>query len=149
MVDAARLPATIRVSRVLLGDALVSERERLHDRMQQFFERIDLQLRQILRGADASGRFTRCARRRKAAAALLTAFVEGSDAAVLRSRFSQPSLSAWEVDWRCSATACSTRADAWLPVADRGQAISFTSAWRYGLLAYRRHLGPWQCSWPR
>ena len=86
------------ISRILLGDALVGERERLHDRVQQFFERLELQLRQILREAqirqDASLRTTP-----EAGAALLTAFVEGRMQQFLRSRFSEPSLSAWETDW--------------------------------------------------
>ena len=87
------------ITRVLLGDALVGERERLHERVQQFFERIDLQLRQILREAelrqDADLRATPAA-----AAALLTAFIEGRMQQFLRSRFTRSSLSAWEVDWQ-------------------------------------------------
>ena len=87
------------ITRVLLGDALVGERERLHERVQQFFERIDLQLRQILREAelrqDADLRATP-----EAAAALLTAFIEGRMQQFLRSRFTRSSLSAWEVDWQ-------------------------------------------------
>ena len=87
------------ITRVLLGDALVGERERLHERVQQFFERIDLQLRQILREAqlrqDTDLRISP-----EAAAALLTAFVEGRMQQFLRSRFGQTSLSAWEADWR-------------------------------------------------
>ena len=86
------------ITRILLGDALVGERERLHDRVQQFFERIDLQLRQILREAqlrqDTALRISP-----EAAAALLTAFVEGRMQQFLRSRFSQASLSAWDSDW--------------------------------------------------
>ena len=78
-----------------LSDA---ERERLHERVQQFFERIDLQLRQILREAqlrqDASLRTDP-----ETAAALLTAFVEGRMHQFLRSRFTEPSLAAWETDW--------------------------------------------------
>lgn len=87
------------ITRVLLGDALVGERERLHERVQQFFERIDLQLRQILREAqlrqDASLRTTP-----EAAAALLTAFVEGRMQQYLRSRFATTALSAWDADWQ-------------------------------------------------
>jgi TetR/AcrR family transcriptional regulator len=86
------------ITRVLLGDALVGERERLHERVQQFFERIHVQLRQILREAqlrqDASLRTTP-----EAAAGLLTAFVEGRMQQFLRSRFKEASLSGWEADW--------------------------------------------------
>lgn len=87
------------IARVLLGDALVGERERLHDRVQQFFERIDMQMRQILREAqlrqDANLRTTP-----EAGAALLTAFVEGRMHQFLRSRFERESLGAWDADWR-------------------------------------------------
>jgi TetR/AcrR family transcriptional regulator len=86
------------LTRVLLGDALVGERERLHDRVQQFFERIETQLRQILREAvlreDASLRATP-----EDAASLLTAYVEGRMQQFLRSRFASPSLDAWDADW--------------------------------------------------
>lgn len=87
------------ITRVLLGDALVGERERLHERVQQFFERLDLQLRQILREAtlrqDADLQTGA-----EPAAALLTAYVEGKMQQFLRSRFDRPSLAAWEADWQ-------------------------------------------------
>lgn len=86
------------ITRVLLGDALVGERERLHDRVQQFFERIDLQLRQVLREAalrqDAQLRVSP-----ESGAALLTAFVEGRMQQYVRSRFERSSLDAWDADW--------------------------------------------------
>jgi TetR/AcrR family transcriptional regulator len=86
------------ITRVLLGDALVGERERLHDRVQQFFERVDLQLRQVLREAalrqDDSLRTTP-----EAAAKLLTAFIEGRMQQFLRSRFQHATLDAWNDDW--------------------------------------------------
>jgi len=86
------------ITRVLLGGALVGERERLHDRVQQFFERIDVQLRQILREAQLR-KDARLRTSPEAAASLLTAFVEGRMQQFLRSRFSTPSLSSWETDW--------------------------------------------------
>lgn len=86
------------ITRILLGDALVGERERLHERVQQFFERIDLQLRQILRESalrkDAVLRVGP-----EAGAALMTAFVEGRMQQFVRSRFERPSIDAWESDW--------------------------------------------------
>lgn len=86
------------ITRVLLGDALVGERERLHDRVQQFFERVDLQLRQVLREASLR-EDDRLRTTPEAAARLLTAFVEGRMQQFLRSRFQAPSLDAWDVDW--------------------------------------------------
>jgi TetR/AcrR family transcriptional regulator len=86
------------ITRVLLGGALIGERERLHERVQQFFERIDLQLRQILREAQLR-QDVRLRCKPEDAAALLTAFVEGRMQQFLRSRFTQSSLSAWDADW--------------------------------------------------
>jgi TetR/AcrR family transcriptional regulator len=43
------------MTRVMVGDALVFEHERLSARMNQFFERVESQLRQCLRGAAESG----------------------------------------------------------------------------------------------
>lgn len=86
------------ITRVLLGDALVGERERLHERVQQFFERVELQLRQILREV-ALRQDARLRTSPEAGAALLTAFVVGRMHQFLRSRFAQPSLAAWEADW--------------------------------------------------
>jgi TetR/AcrR family transcriptional regulator len=41
------------MTRVMVGDALVFENERLHQRMNQFFDRIELSLRQVLRESEA------------------------------------------------------------------------------------------------
>lgn len=87
------------ITRVLLGDALVGERERLHDRVQQFFERIDLQLRQILREAQLR-EDAQLSTSPEHAAALLTGFVEGRMQQFLRSRFAHTTLSAWDEDWQ-------------------------------------------------
>jgi TetR/AcrR family transcriptional regulator len=47
------------MTRVMVGDALVFEHERLNARMNQFFERVESQLRQCLRGAaEAAGSTT-------------------------------------------------------------------------------------------
>ena len=40
------------MTRVMVGDALVFENERLHQRMNQFFDRIELSLRQVLRESE-------------------------------------------------------------------------------------------------
>jgi TetR/AcrR family transcriptional regulator len=40
------------MTRVMVGDALVFENDRLHQRMNQFFDRIELSLRQVLRESE-------------------------------------------------------------------------------------------------
>ena len=87
------------ITRVLLGDALVGERERLHERVQQFFERLDLQFRQLLREA-ALRDDARLLVSPEEAATLLTAFIEGRMHQFMRSRFTRPTLGAWDADWR-------------------------------------------------
>ena len=42
------------ITRIIIGDVLLGENERLHARVTQFFERIESQIRQILREANLS-----------------------------------------------------------------------------------------------
>lgn len=86
------------ITRVLLGDALVGERERLLERVQQFFERVESQLRQVLRESSLRND-VQLRVEAEAAAAMLTAFVEGRLHQFHRSRFSKPSLEGWDKDW--------------------------------------------------
>jgi TetR/AcrR family transcriptional regulator len=73
--------------RVMVGDALVLEHERLQQRMNQFFERIESTLRQCLRpAAGAAGSATPSADA-QVAASVLTAFVQGRLQRFARSGF--------------------------------------------------------------
>ncbi len=75
------------MTRVMVGDALVYENERLQQRMNQFFDKIESTLKQCLRGAseaDGSGTPTVDAQVR---AAMLTAFVVGRLQRFARSGF--------------------------------------------------------------
>ncbi len=93
---AARNPG---ITRVLLGDALVGETERLRDRVEQFFARIESQLKQILREtqlrADVASRLPP-----ELAANLVLAWVEGRMHQFLRSRFRVSPLVSWEPQWK-------------------------------------------------
>src|SRR5690606_3121788 len=72
--------------RLLSGDALAGETERLRDRMQQFFDRIEAQLKQILREAEMrEGKVP--VQTASAAANLLTALLEGRIRQYVRSEF--------------------------------------------------------------
>ncbi|MBX9716798.1 MAG: nucleoid occlusion factor SlmA [Burkholderiaceae bacterium] len=63
--------------RVMVGDALVFEQDRLVVRMNQFFDRIEAQLRQSLRGAgDAAGSLTASVDA-QVVSSLLTSFIVG------------------------------------------------------------------------
>jgi len=75
------------MARVMVGDALVFENERLLARMNQFFERFESQLRQSLRsGADAAGSDTPTVDA-NAQASVLTAFAVGRLQRFARSGF--------------------------------------------------------------
>lgn len=87
------------IARVLLGDALVGERDRLLERVQQFFERLELQLRQVLREA-ALRNDAQLHEEPEVAANQLMAFVEGRMQQFLRTRFQRQCLDTWDADWR-------------------------------------------------
>jgi TetR/AcrR family transcriptional regulator len=75
------------MTRVMVGDALVFEHERLLLRMNQFFDRIESQLRQSLRlAADAEGSATPTVDA-NAQASVLTAFAVGRLQRYARSGF--------------------------------------------------------------
>ncbi|OOZ37408.1 nucleoid occlusion factor SlmA [Solemya velesiana gill symbiont] len=86
------------ITRVLLGDALVGETERLHVRVEQFFSRLETQFRQILREArmrdesDSGGDA-------ETGAGLMLALVEGRMHQFLRTRFRVSPLDDWEGQW--------------------------------------------------
>jgi TetR/AcrR family transcriptional regulator len=73
--------------RVMVGDALVFENERLQQRMNQFFDKIESTLKQCLRdGAQATGSMTPTADA-QVQASVLTAFVVGRLQRFARSGF--------------------------------------------------------------
>ncbi len=75
------------MTRVMVGDALVFENERLLNRMNQFFDRLESQLRQALRGAaDEAGSVTPTVDA-NVHAAVLTAFAVGRLQRFARSGF--------------------------------------------------------------
>jgi TetR/AcrR family transcriptional regulator len=75
------------MTRVMVGDALVFEHDRLVARMNQFFDRIESQLRQSLRSAgDATGSLTASVDA-NAMASVLTSFVVGRLQRYARSGF--------------------------------------------------------------
>jgi len=75
------------MTRVMVGDALVFENERLVARMNQFFDRIESQLRQSLRGAAESNGSSTPTVDANAQASVLTGFVVGRLQRYARSGF--------------------------------------------------------------
>ena len=86
------------ITRVLLGEALVGEHERLRERVSQFFSRFETQLKQILREGEQVmeiGPHVNIA----AIANLLMAVVEGRMSQFCRSGFERSPMESWEQQW--------------------------------------------------
>jgi TetR/AcrR family transcriptional regulator len=83
----------------LLGDALVGETERLMVRVGQFFDRVETQLKQILREAEMRREIVLTADS-AVSANLMIGFVEGLMHQYLRSRFKVSPLQRWDEQWR-------------------------------------------------
>jgi TetR/AcrR family transcriptional regulator len=75
------------MTRVMVGDALVFEHDRLGARMNQFFDRIESQLRQSLRVAGDDARSLTASADANARASVLTAFAVGRLQRYARSGF--------------------------------------------------------------
>ena len=86
------------ITRVLLGDALVGENERLRVRVQQFFERIETQFRQVLREANLSNG-PRAVATIDATANQLMSFIEGRMSQYVRSNFQRRPTVHWDEQW--------------------------------------------------
>lgn len=74
------------ISRVLIGDALVGENERLRQRVSQFFDRLETQLKQVLREANLSGE-TRANETIDATANVMLTLIQGKICEYIRSSF--------------------------------------------------------------
>jgi len=81
------------MTRVLIGDALVNEDERLQARMNQLYDRIEASLRQALRIAQAAGAWPGDP---NAEAGVLVAFVLGRWQLFAKSGFKRPPQDNWD-----------------------------------------------------
>jgi TetR/AcrR family transcriptional regulator len=90
------------ISSILVGTALTGETERLRHRVNQFFERLETQFRQVLREreltiTEAGGRPV------NETANLLLTIIEGHLQQFVRSGFRQSPLVVWEKQWQLLA----------------------------------------------
>ena len=97
---AARNPG---LTRLLTGDALVGETERLRQRIGQFYERLETQLKQVLREGEMNGEIA-SDRPVQPIANLLVAIVEGKLNQFVRSGFKRLPLELWEDQWELVRT---------------------------------------------
>jgi TetR/AcrR family transcriptional regulator len=86
------------LSRILVGDALTGENDRLRLRVSQFYDRLETQLKQILREAESKNELP-VGHPSTAIANLLLALVEGRMNQFVRSGFRQSPLERWDQQW--------------------------------------------------
>ena len=86
------------MTRLLTGDALVGETENLRIRISRFYDRIESQLKQMLREAQIKESMKPSASP-AAVANLLMASVEGRLLQYVRSEFKKSPLENWDVQW--------------------------------------------------
>lgn len=86
------------ITRLLTGDALTGETERLRDRVMQLFERVETQIKQVLREAELREGL-RPNLPLAAAANLLMASAEGRITQFVRSQFRRKPTEHWAEQW--------------------------------------------------
>ena len=84
------------MARLLYGDVLVGETERLRKRVAQIYERIETQMKQILREAEVNENMHLPV---NDVVVLLLAVVEGSITRFVRSEFKSSPVAGWERQW--------------------------------------------------
>jgi TetR/AcrR family transcriptional regulator len=84
------------MARLLQGGVLTGETERLRVRISQLYDRIETQLRQILREGEAAGAPRLAVNE---TAQLLLAFIEGRIAQYVRSGFTVSPVEGWDKQW--------------------------------------------------
>ena len=86
------------ITRILTGDALAGETERLRQRVAQLFDRFETQLKQVIREAEMREGL-RPVIPLPAAANLLMSAAEGRISQYVRSEFQRPPTSDWSQQW--------------------------------------------------
>lgn len=90
------------IARLLMGDILAGENHRLHSRVDQFFNRIDSQLKKVLREAELKESL-RTQATVTDTANLLLAYAEGKITQFIRSNFSTKPTLQWPTQWQLLA----------------------------------------------
>ena len=92
------------ITRILTGDPLAGESDRLRVRVAQFFERFETQLKQVLREAEMrEGK--RPLMETHSAANLMMATAEGSISQFVRSDFARLPTEGWDIQWQAISRA--------------------------------------------
>jgi TetR/AcrR family transcriptional regulator len=91
------------ITRLLSGDVLLGETERLRKRIDKFYERLETQIKQVLREGEANNELKPVSPV-QAQANLMLCLVEGRIQQYVRSGFSVSPLAQWEQQWRMLAS---------------------------------------------
>jgi len=92
------------ITRILTGDPLAGESDRLRTRVAQFFERFETQLKQVLREAEMrEGK--RPLLETHIAANLMMATAEGRISQFVRSDFTRLPTEGWDAQWQAISRA--------------------------------------------
>jgi TetR/AcrR family transcriptional regulator len=86
------------ITRLLTGDVLLGETERLRKRIDKFYERLETQLKQVLREGEANQEL-KAVSPVQAQANLMLCLVEGRIQQYVRSGFTISPLAHWEQQW--------------------------------------------------
>lgn len=86
------------LARILYGDALVGERDALRLRAAQFFDRLNVQFKQVLREAEVRENLRTLAAP-SASASLLVSVLDGKISQYARSEFRQLPTEGWQEQW--------------------------------------------------
>lgn len=86
------------ITRILTGDALTGETERLRKRISQLFNRLETQLRQILRDTELQNG-TKFSMSVNATVSLMLSCAEGRIAQFVRSEFKRAPTEEWQSQW--------------------------------------------------
>jgi TetR/AcrR family transcriptional regulator len=86
------------ITRILTGDAIAGETDRLHQRVAQLFDRFETQLRQVIRDAEMREGLRPVAPL-PVAANLLMCAAEGRISQYVRSGFKKPPTQDWKPQW--------------------------------------------------
>lgn len=90
------------LARLLYGDALAGERDKLRLRITQFYDRVNSQFKQLLREAELKNN-QRTQAGPAAAASLLVAVIDGKISQFARSGFRDQPLAGWPDQWQALA----------------------------------------------
>jgi len=87
------------ISRILNGDALAGETERVRGRVTQFYGRLETQIKQVLRDAELNEGLRTCITA-AAASNMLMSLVEGKITQYVRSKFQRTPTQYWPEQWQ-------------------------------------------------